>query len=230
MWKGKLYLLAPTSSSLQTASKKLRLDWIGPLVLQEKIDPTHFILSDLEGKILKSTFHINRIKAGFIRDSGEPISNIAKLRERVLKTNKDSATTPFKILNEDGIEVNNMKEGLFLISETHQTVDLEQHAKYSIDNEGMAAPEKLSNKQIERMAKATFKQPKSGTDYDISKGRFKDGHLELLLKHPENPQSSFWLNAYYHPCLMSVIEQIADKTIKLKITGSPMKLMKKRWF
>jgi len=224
-----IYLLSPTSSSLQTTSKKLRLDWVGPLIIHEKVDPTHCILSDLEGKILKSTYHINRIKAGFIRCSGEPISNISKLREKISGVAK-SPPNKIQITDEEGREISNVKEGMFVIREVQSDVNLEEHVKICTENEGIAAPIKLSEHQILKLAKVTFNKPKNNTEYEISKGRFKDGHLELLMKHPSNPKNSFWLNAYFHPCLINLMEMIANKEMHVKITGTPLKLLRKIWY
>ena len=87
-----VYLLSPTSTSLQTASRKLNFNWVGPLILHEKVDQTHCILSDLNGKLLKSTYHINRLKVGFIRSEEGPIKNIKTLRSKSIKNINDRST------------------------------------------------------------------------------------------------------------------------------------------
>jgi hypothetical protein len=107
------------------------------------------------------------LKAGFIRSSGEPISHISKLRERVLKSSPKQ--TP--ITNEDGIPLNNSPEGIFVLIETGEKTDLAKHLKHCDDNQGLAAPSLLSQYQIDRMAEITFKQPKGNIDYNICEGR-----------------------------------------------------------
>ena len=57
-----VYLLAPHSSSLQTNAQKFRQDYVGPLAIDTKIDETHYLLKDVQGRTLKGDYHINRIK------------------------------------------------------------------------------------------------------------------------------------------------------------------------
>ena len=57
-----VYLLAPYSSSLQSSTQKFRQDYIGPLVIDTKIDDTHYLLKDVTGRTLPGDYHINRIK------------------------------------------------------------------------------------------------------------------------------------------------------------------------
>ena len=56
-----VYLLAPTASALQTASKKIRMDFVGPLVIKTMADSSHAILGTLEGQQLTGKFHVNRL-------------------------------------------------------------------------------------------------------------------------------------------------------------------------
>ena len=57
-----VYLLAPYSSSLQSSAQKFRQDYIGPLVIDTKIDDTHYLLKDVTERTLPGDYHINRIK------------------------------------------------------------------------------------------------------------------------------------------------------------------------
>ena len=60
--EGKLvYILAP-SASLQTNTKKCRVDYVGPLFVNKVLDETHYILNDLQGRILGGVYHINCLK------------------------------------------------------------------------------------------------------------------------------------------------------------------------
>ena len=62
--KGQLvYLLAPHASTLQTGTTKFRQDFVGPLVVDEELDSTHFKLRDLSNRVLPDIYHINRLKA-----------------------------------------------------------------------------------------------------------------------------------------------------------------------
>ena len=57
-----VYLLAPYSSSLQSSVQKFRQNYIGLLVIDTKIDDTHYLLKDVTSRTLPGDYHINRIK------------------------------------------------------------------------------------------------------------------------------------------------------------------------
>ena len=66
-----VYLLAPHASALQSNAQKFRQDYVGPLVIDTKIDETHYLLKDVTGHTLKGDYHINCIKkAGEITPEG----------------------------------------------------------------------------------------------------------------------------------------------------------------
>ena len=66
-----VYLLAPHASALQSNTQKFRQDYVGPLVIDTKIDETHYLLKDVTGHTLKGDYHINHIKkAGKITPEG----------------------------------------------------------------------------------------------------------------------------------------------------------------
>jgi hypothetical protein len=63
--KGDLvYFFAPRLSELFTTSKKFQASYIGPLQIAHILDETHFLLADLQGKILKllGGAHVNLLK------------------------------------------------------------------------------------------------------------------------------------------------------------------------
>ena len=62
-----VYLLAPSAASLRTQTKKCRADYVGPLVVNKTLDPTHYILNDIQGRILIGVYHINRLKKATVR-------------------------------------------------------------------------------------------------------------------------------------------------------------------
>ena len=52
----------PLGSVLQSPSRKLNRNWIGPLRVQTVLDNTHYLCSDWSGKLIPKRFHINRPK------------------------------------------------------------------------------------------------------------------------------------------------------------------------
>ena len=52
----------PLGSVLQSSSKKLSGNWIGPVRIQTVLDNTHYLCSDLSGRLIPKRFHINVAK------------------------------------------------------------------------------------------------------------------------------------------------------------------------
>ena len=76
-----VYLLAPSAASLRTNTKKCRADYIGPLVINKCLDPTHYILNDLQGRVLIGVYHINRLKKATVRTPSGTVSTYQQLHE-----------------------------------------------------------------------------------------------------------------------------------------------------
>jgi len=57
-----VYIYAPTASTLQAPSRKLKQEWIGPLQIHTILDDSHYLVSDLEWKLLPVPMHTNRLK------------------------------------------------------------------------------------------------------------------------------------------------------------------------
>ena len=76
-----VYLLAPSAASLRTKTKKCRADFIGPLVVNKCLDPTHYILNDLQGRVLIGVYHINRLKKATVRAPSGTVSTYEQLHE-----------------------------------------------------------------------------------------------------------------------------------------------------
>ena len=55
-------LHAPTASSLQAPSRKMKHEWIGPLKIVEIKDETHYKVADLNGNALPMPIHIRKMK------------------------------------------------------------------------------------------------------------------------------------------------------------------------
>ena len=71
-----VYLLAPSASALQIASRKLRLDFIGPFVVKEILDRSHVILKTLDNKQLPTIIHVSRLKPAWIRCGLDSVNTI----------------------------------------------------------------------------------------------------------------------------------------------------------
>jgi hypothetical protein len=74
-----VFLLSPSTSALQTKSKKIRLDYVGPLVISSLLDRSHAVLSTLDGKQLTGIFHVCRLKVAWIRTEKGPTNMLSNL-------------------------------------------------------------------------------------------------------------------------------------------------------
>ena len=52
----------PIGSVLNSPSRKLNRNWVGPLRIQTVLDNTHYLCSDWNGMLVPNRFHINRLK------------------------------------------------------------------------------------------------------------------------------------------------------------------------
>ena len=52
----------PLGSVLNSPSRKLNRDWVGPLRIQTVLDNIHYLCSDWSGMLVPKRFHINRLK------------------------------------------------------------------------------------------------------------------------------------------------------------------------
>ena len=75
-----VYLISPLTSQLRTASRKIMVKYVGPLVVYKIIDPHNYLLMTLDGKLLQGLFEHERIKPAVIRTSEGNVTNLAHLK------------------------------------------------------------------------------------------------------------------------------------------------------
>ena len=76
-----VYLISPLTSQLRTASRKIMVKYVGPLVVYKIVDPHNYLLMMLDGKLLRGIFEHERIKPAFIRTNEGNVSNLAHLKQ-----------------------------------------------------------------------------------------------------------------------------------------------------
>ena len=59
--------MSPLTSQLCTASRKVMIKYVGPVVIYKIIDPHNYLLMTLDGKILIEHFEHERLKLANIR-------------------------------------------------------------------------------------------------------------------------------------------------------------------
>ena len=76
-----MYLISPLTSQLRTASRKIMVKYVGPLVVYKIIDLDNYLLMMLDGKLLRGLFEHKRIKPAIIRTSEGNVTNPAHLKQ-----------------------------------------------------------------------------------------------------------------------------------------------------
>ena len=76
-----VYIISLLTSQLCTASCKVAIKHVGPVVIYKIIDPHSYLILTLDGKILRGLFEHERLKPAIIRTSQGNIQNLAELRQ-----------------------------------------------------------------------------------------------------------------------------------------------------
>ena len=76
-------IISPLTSQLCTASQKITMKNVGPVVNYKIIASHNYLLMTLDGRILRALFKQERLKPTNIRTSQGNIHNLAQLKEIV---------------------------------------------------------------------------------------------------------------------------------------------------
>ena len=230
-----VYLYKPTSSSLTANSKKISAEWVGPLVVQEILDRTHYILTTLDGKILHDVFNYNRLKPCFIHASGERhnITNLDKLKEALKKSDVPQTETAngksVTFTDEKGQTPPPVTPGQVTMLRQTEPIDLEPYILNMTQNHGLAAPTKLGEKEKEKLLKLLIEAPKNEDKVKLCKARFHFGDLEVLVSIPNcsnKGEYRYWWKVGMYPDTQPTIESVLING-KLTCTGTPRKFNKR---
>ncbi len=64
-------------AELGIQSRKIKMDYVGPLYVYSKFDKFQFVLSTIDGEVIEQLFHVARLKKGLLRlPNGKTASNI----------------------------------------------------------------------------------------------------------------------------------------------------------
>ena len=73
-----VYIISQLTSQLRTASRKMAIKYVGPLVIYKIIDPHDYLLMTLDGKILRGFLEHERLKPAIIGTSHGNVHNLAQ--------------------------------------------------------------------------------------------------------------------------------------------------------
>ena len=71
-----VYIISPLICQLRTASRKVTIKYVGPLVLYKIVDPHNYLLMMLDEKILRGLSQYDRLTPAIIRISHSNVNNL----------------------------------------------------------------------------------------------------------------------------------------------------------
>ena len=76
-----VHIISLLPSQLCTASQRVTINYVGPVVIYKIIDPHSYLLMTLDGKILKGRLEHDRLKSTNMRTSQGNVQNLAQLKQ-----------------------------------------------------------------------------------------------------------------------------------------------------
>ena len=76
-----VYIISSLKSQLRTASRKVAIKYVGPLVTYKIVGPHNYLLMTLDGKILRGLFEHERLKSAIIMTSHSNTNSLVQLKQ-----------------------------------------------------------------------------------------------------------------------------------------------------
>ena len=76
-----VYIISSLTAQLHTASYKVTIKYVGPVVIYKIIDSHNYLLMTLDGKILAELFEHERLKPTNVRSSQGNVQHLTQLRQ-----------------------------------------------------------------------------------------------------------------------------------------------------
>ena len=75
-----MYLISPLNSQLRTASRKVAIRYVGPLVIYKIVNPHNYLLMTMNGKLLRGVFKHERLKPVVLKTDQGNVSTLLALK------------------------------------------------------------------------------------------------------------------------------------------------------
>ena len=75
-----VYLISPLTTQLRTSSRKVAINYVGPLVVYKIVDPHNYLLMAIDGKLLRGLFEHKRLKPVMNRMDKGNVSTLSTLK------------------------------------------------------------------------------------------------------------------------------------------------------
>ena len=79
-----VYLYNPKGAMLQSGTRKIACQFVGPLVVYKAVSPNQFLLMSLDGKVYPHLIEESRLKEGFIYTKQGNVKTLAQLKQVLL--------------------------------------------------------------------------------------------------------------------------------------------------
>ena len=76
-----VYIISPLMSQLCTASRKVMIKYVGPIVIYKIIDTHNYLLMTLDGKILTGLFGHETLKLAMLTRTERNVSNLTQIKK-----------------------------------------------------------------------------------------------------------------------------------------------------
>ena len=75
-----VYIISPLTSHLRTSSRKVAINYVGPLVVYKFVDPYDYLLMTIDGKLLRGLFEHERLRPAVIRTDKGNVNTLSALK------------------------------------------------------------------------------------------------------------------------------------------------------
>ena len=75
-----VYLISPLTTQLRTSTRKVAINYVGPLVIYKIVDPHNYLPMTRDGKLLRGLFEHERLKPAMIRMDKGNINTLLALK------------------------------------------------------------------------------------------------------------------------------------------------------
>ena len=75
-----VYLISPLTNQLRTSSRKVAINYVGPLVVYKIVDPHNYLLMTIDGKLLRGLIEHERLKKAMARMDKGNVRTLSALK------------------------------------------------------------------------------------------------------------------------------------------------------
>ena len=75
-----VYLISPLTTQPIMSSRKVAINYVGPLVVYKIVDPHNYFLMAIDGKLLRGLFEHERLKSAMIRTDKGNANTLSALK------------------------------------------------------------------------------------------------------------------------------------------------------